>query len=52
MHEGEYLDCKMLSVIMRHLNILKYFHLESNLFGPELYSRLAGISLTMITEMF
>ena len=25
MHEGEDLDCKVLSVIMRHLNILKYF---------------------------
>ena len=25
MHKGEDLDCKVLSVIMRHLNILKYF---------------------------
>ena len=33
MHEGEDLDCKVLSVMMRHLNI---FLLESNLFGPEL----------------
>ena len=25
MHKGEDLDCKVLSVIMGHLNILKYF---------------------------
>ena len=38
MHEGEDLDCKELSVMMRHLNILKYFSLDSNLFGPELFT--------------
>ena len=36
MHKGENLDCKVLSVMMIHLNILKYFLLESNLFGHEL----------------
>ena len=25
MHKGNDLDCKVLSVMMRHLNILKYF---------------------------
>ena len=46
MHKGEDLDCKVLSVMIRHLNVLKYFSftLESNLFGPEL-----GTSLTVIT---
>ena len=37
MHKGEDFDCKMLSVIMRHLNILKYFSSESNLFGPAFF---------------
>ena len=32
MHKG---NCKVQSVMMRHLNILK---LESNLFGPELFT--------------
>ena len=36
MHKGEDFDCKVLSVIMRHLNVWKYFPLELNLFGPEL----------------
>ena len=44
MHKGEDLDCEVLSVIMRHLNI---FPSESNLFGLELFP-LAGNSLTMI----
>ena len=35
MHKGEYLDCKMLSVMMRHLNILKYFSFG---IGPELFT--------------
>ena len=60
MHKGEDLDCKLLSVMMRHVNILKYFS-----FGIEslwtyiyiyiyiyIYSCLAGTSLTVITEMF
>ena len=49
MHKGKDLDCKVLSVMMRHLNILKYF-----CFGIESqnYSRSAGISLTVVTEMF
>ena len=38
MHKGEDLDCKVLSVMMRHLNILIIFLLESNLFGPELFT--------------
>ena len=36
MIKGENLDCKMLSVMMRHLNISNVF-LEPNLFGPELF---------------
>ena len=50
MHKDEDLDCKVLSVMTRHLNILKYFS-----FGISLdlnYSRLAGTSLIVITEMF
>ena len=35
MIKGENLDCKMLSVMMRHLNISNDF-LELNRFGPEL----------------
>ena len=47
MHKGEDVDCKVLFVTMRHLNILKYFS-----FGIELsYSRLAETSLIVITEM-
>ena len=38
MHNGEDLDCKVASVMMRHLNILKYFLLKSNLFGSELFT--------------
>ena len=33
MHKGGDCDCEVLSVMMRHLNIL-----ESNLFGPELFT--------------
>ena len=36
--KGEDLDCKMLYAMMRHLNILKYFFSESNLFEPELFT--------------
>ena len=50
MHKGEDLDGKVLSVMMRHLNILKYFW---NRISLDLnYSRLAGTSLTVITECF
>ena len=38
MHKGENLNCKVLSVMMRNINILKYFSLELNLFGPELFT--------------
>ena len=39
MHKGEDLDCKVLSIMIRHLNILKYFFfLESSLFGLELFT--------------
>ena len=38
MHEGEDFDCKVLSVMMRHLNILQYIFSELNLFGPELFT--------------
>ena len=37
MHKGEDLDCKVISVMIRHFNIFKYFLLEYNLFGPELF---------------
>ena len=49
MHKSEDLDCKVLSVMMRHLNVSKYFS-----FGISLdlsYSRLAVTSLTVITEI-
>ena len=38
MHKGEDLDCTVLFVMMRHLNIFKTFLLESNLFGLELFT--------------
>ena len=38
MHKGEDLDCTVLYVMMRHLNIFKTFLLEWNLFGPELFT--------------
>ena len=39
MHKHKDLDCKVLSVMMRHLNVLKFFYLlESNLFIPELFT--------------
>ena len=47
MHKGEDLDCKVQSVMMRHLNILKYFLLE---FSLDL--NYSGTSLTVVTEMF
>ena len=37
MHKGEDQECEAPSVMMRHLNIMKYFSLESNLLGPELF---------------
>ena len=56
MHKGEDLDCKVLSVMMRHANILKYsgeIFLFWNRISLDLnYSRLVGTSLTVITEMF
>ena len=36
MHKRKDLDCRVLSVMMRHFNILNIFLLESDLFGPEL----------------
>ena len=50
MHKGEDLDCKVLSVMMRYVNILKY--VSFGIFLDLNYSRLAGTSLTVITEMF
>ena len=38
MHKDEDLDCKVPCVIIRQLNILNIFLLESNLFGPELFT--------------
>ena len=52
MHKRKDLDCKVLSVVMRHLNILKYFSFEIESLWDLNYSRLAGTSLTVITEMF
>ena len=53
MHKSEDLGCKVSSVMMRHLNILKYFFLESiSLDLNYSHSDLAGTSLTVITEMF
>ena len=37
MHKCKDLSYKVQSVMMRHLNILKYFLLELNLFGLELF---------------
>ena len=48
MHKGEDLDCKVLSIMMRHLNIFIYFSVSLDLN----YLRLAGTLLTVITEMF
>ena len=50
MHKGEDLDCKVLSVIMRHLNISIIF-LWNRISLDLNYSRLAGSSLTMIIEI-
>ena len=52
MHKGKDLDCKVLSVLRRHLNILEIFFFWNQISLDLNYSRLAGISLTVITEMF
>ena len=53
MHKGEYLDCKVLSVMMGHLNNYPEIFFFSNRISLDLnYSRLAGTSPTVITEMF
>ena len=53
MHKGEDLDCKVLSVMMRHLNIYLEIFFFSNRISLDLnYSRLAATSLTVITKMF
>ena len=52
MHKGEYLDCKVLSVMMGHLNILKYFSFGVESLWDLNYSYLAGTSLTLITDTF
>ena len=49
MHKGEDLQCKVLFVIMIHLNIFKYFSFGSNLFRPELFT--FSRDLTVISEM-
>ena len=36
--KGEDLDCKVLSVMMRHLNILKYFSFGIESYVPELFT--------------
>ena len=51
MHNDEDLNCKVLSVMMRQSNVLKYIFF--NRISLDLYhSRLAATSLTVITEMF
>ena len=52
MHKRKDLSCEVLSVMMRHLNILKYFSFEVKSLWNLNYSRLAVTSLTVITEMF
>ena len=52
MHKGEYLDCKVLSVMMRHFKYLEIFFFWNQISLDLNYSHLAGISLTVITEMF
>ena len=37
MYKGEDLDYNVLSVIMRHLNILKIFFFSNRISGPELF---------------
>ena len=53
MRKGQVLDCKVLSVMMRDLNILVEIFSFWNRISLDLnYSRLAGTSLTVITAMF
>ena len=51
MHKGEDLDCKVLSVMKRHLNILEILFFWNRISLDLNYSHLAGISLTVITEI-
>ena len=48
MHKGEDLDYKVLPVMTRHLNILKYFFFWSGTSLDLNCSRFAGTSLTVI----
>ena len=52
MHKGEDLDCKALSVMMRHLNILEIFSFCNRISFDLNYSRLARTSLTVILKCF
>ena len=53
MHKGEDLDCKVLSIMMRHLNkYLEIFFFWNRISLDLNYASLAGTSLTVITEMF
>ena len=52
MHKHKDLDCKVLSVMMRHLNVLNFFFFWNQISLYLNYSRLPGTSLTVITEMF
>ena len=53
MHKGEDFDCKVRSVMMRHLNkYLKIFFFWNQISWDLNYSHLAGTSLTVVTEMF
>ena len=54
MHKGEDLDCKVLSVMMRHetFKYLEIFFFWNQISLDLNYSRLAVTSLPVITEMF
>ena len=52
MHKGEHLDCKVLSVNDEAFKYLEIFFFRNRISLDLNYSRLIGISLTVITEMF
>ena len=51
MHKGEDLDSKVLSVMMRHFKYLEIFLFWNRISLDLNYSRLAGISLKVTTEI-
>ena len=52
MHKGKDLDCKVRYVMMRHLNILKWFFSKNRISLDLNHSCLAGTLLTVITDFF